>query len=164
MKENLLKISMLSFVTAALLFSGCQKSPNQDSNTTISPQETINNLQSTSTDMVSNTAKTIVSPATIKTPKITQPVVMNERISLEKKYDKKIAECYTSGATDCSKIISEMAKATALLEIKETMASEKLQMQQEMLSQVQMQLPTTAEVNTTMQTLTNLTQGVTNAL
>ena len=99
--------------------------------------------------MVDGITKTV----TDTVDRVFEPIELSaERIAMEETYDAKLIECYTSEAESCSHIISEMIEVETELDMKETIASEEIRMEQDM------QVPITQT-----QTITNQTQGVTYA-
>ena len=165
MREYVLKTSLVSLATAALLFSGCQQVEELDSNSTTTDSSIDTTVDSSMSDRVKdvdsiqNRVENIVVDATTAQSSITannttsMPTPSKEHLALEEEYNQKLIDCYTSEVESCSNIISEMVDAQMELEMKEMMAQEELKIKQEM-QNLQTKLPT--QVTPTQPTDVNL--------
>ncbi len=153
MKIDIFKTSLLSFATIALLLNGCGETQEAPAST----QTTPSSLKGTYTPNTEITTQTSVE----------LEAITKEKMDLAIAYDKKLVDCYTSGAESCSDIISEMVEAEMEIEMKEMMVQEELNMEKMMQTPSTSNMPTDTYSYTTPTTqnydYSNPTQGVTNA-
>ena len=136
MKKSFFRESFLSLVTFTLLLSGCGGEVSETDTSVDANQESVQDIaQNIESGTVVDDATSLIEQTTKDTTQDVEEIVVSEaRKALDRKYDEKLVDCYTSENENCSAIIDEMVDAQMELEMQESIEQEEKKMEQEMMA------------------------------